>query len=75
MSSDSKERERYEKRMESMLEKTISLQSAEKKGEKKGEIKKAIAVAKTAIEKNFDDSTIQELTGLSLEEIKELRND
>lgn len=71
MSSDSKERERYEKRMESMLEKTSSLQSAEKKGE----IKKAIAVTKTAIEKNFDDSTIQELTGLSLEEIKELRND
>lgn len=35
MSSDSKERERYEKRMESMLEKTSSLQSAEKKVRKK----------------------------------------
>lgn len=70
MSSDSKERERYEKRMESMLEKTSSIYSAEKKGE----IRKAIAVARTAIEKNFDDITIQELTGLSLEEIKEIRN-
>lgn len=70
MSSDSKERERYEKRMESLLEKTSSIQSAEKKGE----LMKAIAVARTAIEKNFDDFTIQELTGLSLEEIRELRN-
>ena len=53
MSSDSKERERYEKRMESMLEKTSSLQSAEKKGEKKGEIKKLLPLQKQLLKKTL----------------------
>lgn len=44
MSSDSKERERYEKRMESMLEKNKVSTISRKKGEKKGEMYKNVYV-------------------------------
>lgn len=79
MSSDSKERERYEKRMESMLEKTSSIQSAEKKGReegiKEGAKKEKLEIAKKLILNGLDNELISNSTGLSLEEIKELRND
>ena len=78
MSGDSKERYMYEKRKESILEKVSLIESAEQKGMEKGlkegENKKAIEIAQNAINNNLDDNTIQIITGLSLEEIKELRN-
>ncbi|MDT7918857.1 Rpn family recombination-promoting nuclease/putative transposase [Clostridium perfringens] len=74
MSGDSKERYMYEKRKESILEKVSLIENAEQKGIEKGENKKAIEIAKNAINNNLDDNTIKIITGLSLEEIKELRN-
>lgn len=78
MSGDSNERYMYEKRKESILEKVSLIESAEQKGIEKGlkegENKKAIEIAQNAINNNLDDNTIQIITGLSLEEIKELRN-
>ncbi|MEG2832338.1 MAG: Rpn family recombination-promoting nuclease/putative transposase [Bacilli bacterium] len=81
MSGDSKERYMYEKRKESILEKVSLIESAEQKGIEKGlreglkegENKKAIEIAQNAINNNLDDNTILIITGLSLEEIKELR--
>ena len=77
MSGDSKERYMYEKRKESILEKVSLIESAEQKGIEKGlkegENKKAIEIAQNAIKNNLDDNTIQIITGLSLEKIKELR--
>ena len=78
LSGNDKERERYEKRFESLLEQNSLLANAERKGLQKG-IQKGrkegiIEIAKNAIDNNLDDSTIQIITGLSLEEIKELRN-
>ena len=87
MSGDSKERYMYEKRKESILEKVSLIESAEQKGIEKGlreglkeglkegGNKKAIEIAKNAINNNLDDNTIQIITGLLLEEIKELRNE
>ena len=82
LSGNDKERERYEKRFESLLEQNSLLANAERKGLQKGiekglkegENRKAIEIAKNAIENNLDDNTIKIITGLSLEEIKELRN-
>lgn len=86
MSGDSNERYMYEKRKESILEKVSLIESAEQKGIEKGlreglkeglkegGNKKAIEIAQNAINNNLDDNTIQIITGLSLEEIKELRN-
>lgn len=74
MSGDSKERYMYEKRKESILEKVSLIENAEQKGIEKGENKKAIEIAKNAINNNLDDNTIKIITGLSLEEIKNLRN-
>ena len=81
MSGNSKERDMYERRKESILEKVSLIESAEQKGIekglkeglKKGENKKAIEIAINAINNNLDDNTIQIITGLSLEEIKELK--
>ncbi len=44
------------------------------KGMQKGRKEGIIEIAKNAIDNNLDDNTIQIITGLSLEEIKELRN-
>ncbi len=81
LSGNDKERERYEKRFESLLEQNSLLANAERKGLQKGiqkglkegENRKAIEIAKKAIDNNLDDSTIKIITGLSLEEIKELK--
>ncbi len=78
ISGDSKERERYEMRMESMLEKTSSLNSAERKGReeglKEGAKKEKLEIANNLILNGLDDELISKSTGLSLEEIKNLRN-
>ncbi|MCS6796780.1 MAG: hypothetical protein NZ516_12560 [Raineya sp.] len=44
-------------------------------GEKKGEKKRNLEIAKNAIRKGFDNQTISELTGLSIEEIEALRKE
>lgn len=74
MSVDSKDRYMYEKRKESILEKVSLIESAEQKGIEQGEYKKAIEIAQNAINNNLDENTIQLITGLSLEEIKILKN-
>lgn len=82
LSGNDKERERYEKRFESLLEQNSLLANAEKKGlqkgiekgKKEGAKQEKILIAKNAINNNLDDNTIKIITGLSLEEIKELRN-
>ena len=86
LSGNDKERERYEKRFESLLEQNSLLANAERKGlqkglqkgiekgKKEGAKQEKILIAKNAIENNLDDNTIKIITGLSLEEIKELRN-
>ena len=68
LSGNDKERERYEKRFESLLEQNSLLANAEKKGENR----KAIEIAKNLLD-ILDDETISKKTGLSLEEIKEIR--
>ena len=70
LSGDDKERERYERRKESLLEQSSLLANAERKGAKKKEIE----IAKNLIINGLDDELISKSTGLSLKEIKELRN-
>lgn len=70
LSGNRKERERYEKRRESKLNEVSALAYAEEKGERN----KAIEMAMNAIESGLDDSMISKLTGLSIEEVTELRN-
>ena len=86
LSGNDKERERYEKRFESLLEQNSLLANAERKGLQKGiekgkkeglkegAKKEKFEIAKNAIDNNLDDNTIKIITGLSLEEITELRN-
>ena len=78
LSADDKERERYEKRQESLLEQNSLLANAERKGIakgiKEGAKNKELEIAKNAIKNNLDDNTIKAITGLSLEEIKQIRN-
>ena len=89
LSGNDKERERYEKRFESLLEQNSLLANAERKGLEKGlqkgiekgkkeGLKEGAKQEKILISKNLldvlDDETISNKTGLSLKEIKELRN-
>ena len=76
MSSNSKERDMYEKRKESILERISFLEGAEEKGFKRG-IEKGIEqgieqIAKNLIANGFDTKLIQKLTGLTLDEIQKL---
>lgn len=71
LSGDDKERQRYERRKESLLEQSSLLANAERKGSKKKEIE----IAKNLIINGLDDELILKSTGLSLEEIKDLRNE
>ena len=83
LSGDRKERERYEKRRESRLNEISALSYAEEKGIKQGieqgieqgTKQEKIEIAKNAIKNSFDDETIIKLTGLSLEEVKEIRKE
>ena len=65
------ERKGLQKGIEKGIQKGI--QKGLKEGLKEGENRKAIEIAKKAIDNNLDDSTIKIITGLSLEEIKELK--
>ena len=69
LSADSKERRLYEKRKESILNKVSALETAEQKGMEKG-IK---ATAKNLISMGLDKEAISKATGLSIEEIDELK--
>ena len=85
LSGNDKERERYEKRFESLLEQNSLLANAERKGlqkglqkgiekgKKEGAKQEKILIAKNLLDV-LDDETISNKTGLSLKEIKELRN-
>ncbi len=81
LSGNDKERERYEKRFESLLEQNSLLANAERKGlqkgiekgKKEGAKQEKILIAKNLLDV-LDDEIISNKTGLSLKEIKELRN-
>ena len=71
LSGDRKERERYEKCRESRLNEISTLSYAEEKGAKKEKIE----IAKNLIQKGLDDDFIIETTGLSVEEVEEIRKE
>lgn len=70
LSGDRKERERYEKRRESRLNEISALSYAEEKGAKKEKIE----IAKNLLDV-LDDETISLKTGLSIEEVKQIRKE
>ena len=78
LSGDRKEREQYEKRRESRLNEVSTLAYAEEKGMVKG-IEQGAKIEKIEIAKKLldvlDDETISLKTGLSLEEVKEIRKE
>lgn len=53
----------------------VARQEGREEGRKEGEKKKQIEIAKKLLKMNLDISKIQEVTGLSLEEIKKLEKD
>ena len=77
LSGNKKERERYEKRRESLFNKLSALDSAREEGIEQGieqgAKKEKIEIAKNAIKNGFDNETIIKLTGLSFEEVENLR--
>ena len=80
LSGDRKERQRYEKRRESRLNEISALSYAEEKGIQKGieqGLEQGAKQEKIEIAKNLldilDDETISLKTGLSIEEVKEIR--
>ena len=79
LSGDRKERERYEKRKESRLNEISALSYAEEKGIKKGieqgAKKEKIEIAKKLIQNGLDNELISKSTGLSIEEVKEIRKE
>ena len=70
LSGDRKERERYEKRRESRLNEISALSYAEEKGVKR----RNIEIAKNLLDV-LDDETISLKTGLSIEQVKEIRKE
>ena len=70
LSGDRKERERYEKRRESRLNEVSALAYAEEKGAKKEKIE----IAKNLLDV-LDDEIISLKTGLSVEEVKQIRKE
>ena len=71
LSGDRKERERYEKRRELRLNEISTLSYAEEKGAKKEKIE----ISKNLIQKGLDDDFIAETTGVSVEEVREIRKE
>lgn len=70
ISASSKERELYERRKESLLNKVSALKNAEEKGERN----KTVEIARNLLD-ILDNETISLKTGLSVDEVQELRND
>ena len=74
LSGDRKERERYEKRRESRLNEVSALSYAEEKGMLKGANQEKIEIAKNLLDV-LDDELISKSTGLSIEEVNEIRKE
>ena len=72
MSNDSKQRELYEMRANSLRDKISALNAAERKGQQMGEKNKAVEIARNLLDV-LDDETISVKTGLSMNEVEELR--
>lgn len=70
ISASSKERELYERRKESLLNKVSALKNAEEKGERN----RTVEIARNLLD-ILDNETISLKTGLSVDEVQELRND
>ena len=87
LSGDRKERERYEKRRESRLNEVSALSYAEEKGIQKGieegvkqgleqgAKQRNIEIAKNLIQNGLDNELVSKSTGLSIEEVEELRKE
>ena len=71
LSGNKEERALFEKRRQSLLEEVSALSYAEEKGVKR----RNIEIAKNLIQKGLDNDFIIETTGLSLEEVKEIRKE
>ena len=65
----------YNRYMDSLSLKASELFSLQTEAEFIGEERKAIQIAKKSIIKGLDDTTIAEITGLTIEKIMELRNE
>lgn len=72
MSNDSKQRELYEMRANSLRDKISALNAAERKGQQMGEKNKAVEIARNLLDV-LDNETISVKTGLSMNEVEELR--
>ena len=78
ISSDPQKRKEYEQRINEFRDENAILKAAKQKGEeigqKKGEKKKAEEIAKKLLNIGLADDQISESTGLTIEEIRSLRN-
>ena len=78
LSTTTDERARYLRRFESLIDKVDAQIHAEKRGEKRGEIRgkqlKALEIA-TSLLDILDDDTIALKTGLSFDEVVQLRRE
>lgn len=75
ISASSKERILYEKRKESILNKVSALKKSREKGREEGRDQKSIEVARNALIEGFDVITISKITGLSIEDIENLKSE
>ena len=74
LSQSKEDRELYFLREKSIRDEISALSKAKEEGMQKGAKNKELEIAKNAIKNNLDDNTIKAITGLSLEEIKQIRN-
>lgn len=75
ISASSKERILYEKRKESILNKVSALKKSREEGREEGRDQKSIEVARNALIEGFDVITISKITGLSIEDIENLKSE
>ena len=79
LSGNKEERELFEKRRQSLLEEVSALSYAEEKGIQKGIEQGAkqekIEIAKNLIQNGLDNELIAKSTGLSIEEVEEIRKE
>ncbi len=83
LSGDEETRKRYEKRMDTLRNERSALKSAEEKGIQKGLQKgleqgakqEKLEIAKKLIQNGLDNNFIIETTGLTLDEVRELRKE
>ena len=74
LSQNKEDRELYFLREKSIRDEISALSKAKEEGIQTGAKNKELEIAKNAIKNNLDDNTIKAITGLSLEEIKQIRN-